>query len=265
LVNGELVNREWLMTRCPLTPPTLTIPQFTIPQLTIIMLLSLDTATRHSGLALYDGQQIVAELNWHSVDAQTTELLPRLEQVMVWSGVRPAGLTAIAVSLGPGSFTGLRVAISLAKGMALAHGLPMIGVPTLDATAYPHLSHGEPVCAVVQAGRGRVLWSIYQAGPSTGVASEVELGAWRGQRTPTALTDGDRLAAAIDRRTRLVGELTPDLRSILADRTGELAVLAGPAVAVRRAGCVAELAWLRWQAGQMDDPATLNPIYLHEP
>jgi tRNA threonylcarbamoyladenosine biosynthesis protein TsaB len=144
--------------------PSLTIHQFTIPQLTITMLLSLDTATRHSGIALYDGQQIVAELNWHSVDAQTTELLPRLEQVMAWSGVQPAGLAALAVSIGPGSFTGLRVALSLAKGMALAHGLPLIGVPTLDATAYPHLGCGEPVCAVVQAGRGRVLWSVYEPG-----------------------------------------------------------------------------------------------------
>jgi tRNA threonylcarbamoyladenosine biosynthesis protein TsaB len=229
------------------------------------MLLSLDTATRHAGLALYDGQQIVAELNWHSVDAQTTELLPRLEQIMAWADAQPADLAAIAVSLGPGSFTGLRVAISLAKGMALAHGLPLIGVPTLDATAYPHLNHGEPVCAVVQAGRGRVLWSIYQPDPPADGGRALELGRWRGHCTPTALTDHDGLAAAIDRRTLLVGELTPDLRSLLAARVGNLAALAGPAVATRRAGYVAELGWLRWQAGQADDPAGLSPIYLHEP
>ncbi len=223
------------------------------------MLLSLDTATRHSGLALYDGQQIVAELNWHSVDAQTTELLPRLEQLMTWRGLQPADLAALAVSLGPGSFTGVRVAVSLAKGMALAQGLPLLGVPTLDATAYPHLGHGEPVCAVVQAGRGRVLWSIYRPGPPTDGAHAVELGDWHGSCTPIALTDHEGLRAAIDRRTLLVGELTPDLRALLAERTGDLAELAGPAVATRRAGYVAELAWLRWQAGQADDPATPQP------
>ena len=228
------------------------------------MLLSLDTATRHSGIALYDGRQIVAELNWHSVDAQTTELLPRLEQVMAWSGVQPAGLAALAVSIGPGSVTGLRVALSLAKGMALAHGLPLIGVPTLDATAYPHL--GElPVCAVVQAGRGRVLWSIYEPGTPAASDSAVTLGGWRGRRAAIALTDHAGLAAAIDRPMRVVGELTPDLRSALAGQAGRLAVLAGPAAAMRRAGCLAELAWLRWQAGQTGDPAALSPIYLHEP
>ncbi|HSN78709.1 MAG TPA: tRNA (adenosine(37)-N6)-threonylcarbamoyltransferase complex dimerization subunit type 1 TsaB [Anaerolineae bacterium] len=229
------------------------------------MLLSLDTATRHSGLALYDGQQIVAELNWHSVDAQTTELMPRLEQLMAWCGVQPAHLAAIAVSLGPGSFTGLRVAISLAKGMALAAGLPLLGVPTLDATAYPHLGRDMPICAVVQAGRGRVLWSIYRPCPPADGANAVELGDWHGSCTPIALTEHDGLAAAIDRPTRVVGELTPDLRTLLAARVGGLAALAGPAVAVRRAGYVAELAWLRWQAGQSDDPAALSPIYLREP
>lgn len=226
------------------------------------MLLSLDTATRHSGIALYDGQQIVAELNWHSVDAQTTELLPRLEQLMAWRGLQPAGLAAIAVSLGPGSFTGLRVAISLAKGMALAHGLPLLGVPTLDATAYPHLSHDAPVAALVQAGRGRILWSIYHPGPPASGDSAAELGAWRGYHTPTALTDHNGLVAAITRPTRLVGELTPDLRALLA---GQARRMAEPAAAMRRAGCVAELGWLRWQAGQADDPAALSPIYLREP
>lgn len=228
------------------------------------MLLSLDTATRHSGLALYDGQQIVAELNWHSVDAQTTELLPRLEQLMAWAAVRPAGLAALAVSLGPGSFTGLRVAISLAKGMALAYSLPLIGVPTLDATAYPHLGN-DPVCAVTQAGRGRVLWSIYEPDVPAAGGGAVVLGGWHGRRTAIALTDHAGLAAAIDRRMRVVGELTSELRDLLAARAGSLAALAGPAVTTRRAACVAELAWLRWQAGHADDPASLSPIYLHGP
>lgn len=228
------------------------------------MLLSLDTATRHAGIALYDGQQIVAELNWHSAAAQTTELLPRLEQVMAWAGVRPSQLAALAVSLGPGSFTGLRVALSLAKGMALAHGLPLIGVPTLDATAYPHL--GElPVCAVVQAGRGRVLWSIYRPGPPSVGDAAVTLGAWHGYSTAIGLADHAGLAAAVDRPLRVVGELAPELRDALAAQVGGQAVLLGPAAGARRAGCVAELGWLRWQSGHVDDPASLSPIYLHEP
>jgi len=251
------------MVNCPpkRADPSLTIPQFTIHQLTITMLLSLDTATRHSGLALYDGQQLIAELNWHSANSQTTELLPRLEQIMAWAGIKPADLAAIAVSLGPGSFTGLRVAISLAKGIALANDLPLLGIPTLDATAYPHLFHGVPVGAVVQAGRGRICWALYQ--PNS--RGPVRLGAWRGQRTDVVLSDHAGLAAAIEQPSWLVGELTPELRAELQAHAAGLARLAGPGVAARRAGVVAELAWLRWQAGQTDDPATLQAIYLREP
>jgi tRNA threonylcarbamoyladenosine biosynthesis protein TsaB len=157
------------------------------------------------------------------------------------------------------------VAISLAKGMALAHGLPLVGVSTLDATAYPHLGGPDPVCAVVQAGRGRICWATYLPGAPADSADVAALGAWRSQRTPITLTGGEELAAALDRRVRLVGELTPELRDLLAARAGALAVLPGPAVAVRRAGYVAELGWQRWQAGQTDNPASLSPIYLHEP
>jgi tRNA threonylcarbamoyladenosine biosynthesis protein TsaB len=102
------------------------------------MLLSLDTATRHSGIALFDGRQLIAELTWLSTDAQTVELMPRVAQLLDWHSLTPADLTALAVSLGPGSYTGLRVAVSAAKGMALAYGLPLLGIPTLDATAFPH-------------------------------------------------------------------------------------------------------------------------------
>ena len=107
------------------------------------MLLALDTATRHSGIALFDGQQLVAELTWHSTDAQTVELMPRLAQLLSWHGLEPKALSAIAVSLGPGSYTGLRVAVSAAKGLALANDLPLLGIPTLDATAFPHLGRPE--------------------------------------------------------------------------------------------------------------------------
>lgn len=221
------------------------------------MLLALDTATRTAGIALYDGQ-LVAELNWHSRDAQTTELLPRVETLLAWSGLRPDDLRALAVSLGPGSFTGLRIALSLAKGMALAFGLPVVGVPTLDVTAYPHLPAAQPVCALVQAGRGRAYWSVYRTQAAAG-DQPVTLGDWRGYQSPVALNDSDGLLAALTTPVQLVGEITPELRA------GWAAPLPGPSIAARRAGDLAELGWQRWQAGEVDDLAALSPLYLQEP
>ena len=235
------------------------------------MLLALDTATRHSGIALLDGQQLVAELTWHSTDAQTVELMPRLAQLLSWHGLAPAALTAIAVSLGPGSYTGLRVAVSVAKGLALAHSLPLIGIPTLDATAFPHLGRPEPVCAVVQAGRGRILWSTYWPAIAIGtdrLSDGIEaawVGGWEGVRSAYALSEVNEMAAAVREPTYFVGELPAALREQLQAILGQQARLASFTSAPRRAGALAELAWRRLQAGDSDDLAALSPIYLREP
>ena len=227
------------------------------------MLLALDTATRHAGLALYDGAQVVAELNWTSHDAQTVELLPRVDQCLRWAGLAPRDLSALAVNLGPGSFTGLRVALSLAKGMALPHGLPLIGVPGMDLTAYPHLGQGRPVAAVIAAGRGRCYCSVYRTMPApAGDGSAVTVAAWQGWRSPVTLVDEAALPATLPTDALVAGELSPALVAALA---AQGLAAASPAMAPRRAACLAELGWLRWQAGQVDDPAALNPIYGQDP
>ena len=221
--------------------------------------------------ALFDGQQLVAELTWHSTDAQTVELMPRLAQLLSWHSLEPSALSGVAVSLGPGSYTGLRVAVSAAKGLALAHSLPLIGIPTLDATAYPHLGRPEPVCAVVQAGRGRILWSTYW--PAIAIGTErlsdgIEaalVGGWEGVRTAYALSEVNEMAAAVREPTYFVGELPAALREQLQAILGQHARLASITSAPRRPGALAELAWRRLQASDSDDLAALSPIYLHDP
>lgn len=230
------------------------------------MLLALDTATRSSGIALFDGQSLVAELNWHSVQGQTVELAPRLVQLLAWHQLEASAIQAVAVAIGPGSYTGLRVALTLAKGMALAQGLPLLGVPTLDATAYPFLDGGLAVGAVVQAGRGQLCWAIYSAHPLDDPPMQpATVGAWHGWRTAYQMTGQAALAAALRSPTRLVGELPTSLedglRAAMGDQARQQPLVAGQ----RRAAALAELGWLRLQAGEVDDPSSLSPLYLREP
>jgi len=219
------------------------------------MLLALDSSTRFAGIAFYDGSRgLVAEANWHAGIHHTTTLMPRVAQLAADCGARSADLRAVAVALGPGSFTGVRVALAAAKGLALAEGLALLGVPTLDAAAYAHRLQPLPVIAVVQAGRGRVCWARYTAGP---------LG-W-GAETPYTLSDIAALAAQITVPALLTGELTTGDQALVRERAGDKATIASPALALRRAGCLAELAWQRYAAGERDDPAALTPLYLQEP
>ena len=128
------------------------------------MLLALDTSTRQAGIALYSGERgLLTETTWHSANRHTEELMPAIAHMLAQAGMSSRDLSAIGVALGPGSFTGLRVGLAAAKGLALAHGLKLIGVPTLDFTAYPHRSQPLPVVALVQAGRGRVYWAHLRA------------------------------------------------------------------------------------------------------
>jgi len=126
------------------------------------MLIAIDTATGHASLALHDGFQVRVEHTWESVRRHTVELLPRLVAALEQLGLGTEHLSGVTVTRGPGSFTGLRVGIAVAKGLALARGLPLIGVPTLDGVAAAQGRDRRRLCAVLQAGRGRVCGATYR-------------------------------------------------------------------------------------------------------
>lgn len=217
------------------------------------MLLALDTSTQFAGIALYEpGRGIISEANWHAGAQHTVTLLPRVSRMMEEQGAAVADLRAIAVALGPGSFTGLRVGLAAAKGLALAIGVRLIGIPTLDVTAYPHRLQSLPVIAIVQAGRGRVCWARY------GSPSEES-----GDRRHV-LSDVTGMAAAVKGPALFVGELSPADRAELGKVLSDGNIVAPPALAIRRAGHLAELGWRRFADGLHDDTASLNAIYLQE-
>ena len=215
------------------------------------MLLALDTSTRVMGLAIYDGSRLLCEASWACGDHHTVELAPAIAEALKRCGLQVSALQALGVAIGPGSFTGVRIGLALAKGMALAQHIPLVGIPTLDVLVAAQPVQDIPLAAVLQAGRGRLAVGWYRA-----VA-----GSWKMQgnlEVLTALT----LAERIQQPTRVCGELTAEERQIIRQNR-KLVVLSPPAQALRRAGFLAELAWRRWQAGKVDDPVSLSPIYLH--
>ncbi|MBN1147712.1 MAG: tRNA (adenosine(37)-N6)-threonylcarbamoyltransferase complex dimerization subunit type 1 TsaB [Anaerolineales bacterium] len=214
------------------------------------ILLALDTSTRFTGLALYDGAQVLHEAVWISQDYHTVELAPAVAEALQKTGASIDRLGALAVALGPGSFTGLRIGLALAKGIALARCLPLVGVPSLDALAAAQPLLETPLAAILQAGRGRLAVGWYQAVDKT----------WRATKEAEILSPA-ALAEQIQNPTLVCGELSEETRALLGKQPG--AILASPAQALRRPAFLAELAWRRWQAGESDDPATLAPIYLH--
>ncbi len=209
------------------------------------MLLAIDTATARASIALHDGKTLRSECTWEAVNRHTTTLAARISQMLDASEVTPAYLTAIAVCIGPGSYTGVRIGVALAKGMAVARQLPLIGIPTLDILVAAQPADDRPLYAVFVAGRQRAGFARYRWSD----------GCWRAE-TEISMATWAELFAQIEEPALLVGEIeTANLPA-----NTQLAIPA-PALHLRRAGFLADLAWARLRAGQTDDPTLLQPLY----
>jgi tRNA threonylcarbamoyladenosine biosynthesis protein TsaB len=213
------------------------------------MLVAMDTATRYASLALHDGFKLRFEMTWESGRRQTVQLTPRLVNALEDLGLGLDDLSGVAVTSGPGSYTGLRVALAVAKGLVLARGLDLVGIPTLDVVAAAQERDSRPLVAVLQAGRGRICVATYR---------------WREgwqQLEEPRLTTWDDLVPQIDRTVLFCGEVEKRGAEAL-EALGERAVILPPARRLRRAGFLAELAWTRIRHGQTDAPDRLVPVYL---
>lgn len=217
------------------------------------MLLAIDTATRWLGLALHDGRKVVAEIGWESVNTQTVELAPTVAGLLKRAGVETADLAGIAVAIGPGSYTGLRVGVGFAKGLALVHNRRLIGVPTLDILAAALPRSDRQLVVVAEAGRTRVCAGFYQWKGK----------GWQAVQQPE-IVDWETLVEKVEPEAIMAGEISAEAAKMV--RISKKKLLLTPAAdSTRRSGYLAEIGWFRLRRGRTDDPAELAPIYLRDP
>lgn len=218
------------------------------------MILAIDTATDWVGLALHDGGSVLAEFGWRNRRTQTIELAPAVAQLWSRAGVGPGDLSTIAVALGPGSYTGLRVGLALAKGIALGQKLPLIGVPTLDIVAAAIPAAETDLIVVGQAGRTRLWAGQYSWNARRG---------WEAVGDPM-ITQWDDLLGRVQVPVAFAGEIDAAAAKLIR-RANRSAVIITPAASVRRAAVLAEIGWARWKKQQVTDADALAPLYFREP
>jgi len=215
------------------------------------MLLAIDTSTQAIGIALYDDPVVVGEMQWTSSNHHTVELTTAVDQLLKRCNVKPQDLSLLVVALGPGTFTGLRIGLAFAKGLAFSLHIPIIGVPTFEYMAAAQPISTVPLAVILPAGRKRLAVGWFSVKESR----------WTSETKPEVLTP-EELSERIEGPTILCGELAAAERQTVG-RKWKNAKLTSPAQSVRHPSMLAELGWQRWQAGQRDDPTTLSPIYLH--
>ena len=225
------------------------------------MLLAIDTATQLLSIALHDGASLLAEHTASAGRQHSALLAPLVKQVMASAALQPHDLNALAVTIGPGSYTGLRIGVALAKGMAAARDLPLVPVTTFEVitAAYRARSSTLPLITAVPAGRNRVIWAEY-----------LRLGeCWREQRPPRISTWAELLAGC-SQPGLITGEITEaGLRAIReAIANGARLEFLPPAERLRRAGFLAEIAWRRLRDCTAERPYPADqvmPLYLKTP
>ena len=215
------------------------------------MLLAIDSATQKIGIALYDGAQVNHESIWHSKNYHTVELAPAIKSAVENAGFDFNDIEAVGVSLGPGSYTGLRIGMSVAKGIVLTKKLPLIGVSTFDILAKAQtLQPDSQLAIILEAGRKRLSVGWYK----------VIDGAWKKFQEPDLLTPQE-LSQKINTPTLVCGEILTETQRVLTRKWKNVTLLS-PAFSLRRPSFLAEIAWKRWKAGDVDDPAALDPFYM---
>jgi tRNA threonylcarbamoyladenosine biosynthesis protein TsaB len=188
-------------------------------------------------VALFDGRE-VATIAWNARRNHTVDTLAQLDHLLQLAGIGLSAVTAVAVATGPGSFSALRVGLSIGKGLAFSLDVPLIGVPTTDAIAAQLGWTLRPVLTVMTAGRGRVVWSRYEQGER------------RDGPHNTTVEELRAVAAGSD--------------ALVAGETGLLeGIEAVPLPAGARVEQIARIGWTRVEGGEADDPALLEPVYAH--
>jgi tRNA threonylcarbamoyladenosine biosynthesis protein TsaB len=241
------------------------------------LLLALDTSTSTASVALFDGQRVISETTWLAGREHSTRLLIEVESALARVGQTQAELSGLVVAHGPGSFTGVRVALSVAKGIAAGLSIPAWGVSSLEVLAHAAEAHGAGAAEHLATGTAEHLASGTAGHLASGAAGDGELPvravveAGR-QRYATALFSGGHCAAAprlatldqlvelLTQPTLVIGELSSEARTRLAHHPP--ARLASPAACLRRAGFLAELGWRLAEAGDAGDPNALDAVYV---
>lgn len=215
--------------------------------------LGIETSTGGAGVAVIDGDALLAEVRLPARRGQSERLLPAIDRLLVDAGLALADLGGIGVAVGPGSFTGLRVGLATAKGLALGSGLAVIGVPSLDALAWQVPWPALPVLPLLDARRGELYGARFEPDGAGGLTRVSE---------DAALDEAGVEALAGESPVLLVGPGADAWRGRLEPRLSGRARFAPPGLVAPRGLAIARLAAERLATGERHPIERLVPRYV---
>jgi tRNA threonylcarbamoyladenosine biosynthesis protein TsaB len=218
--------------------------------------LGIETATGLGGVALIEGETVRAEYRIEMAMMHAERLMVLIDRVLADTGRSLDDLDALAVSIGPGSFTGLRVAVNTVKGLVFGTPIPVAAVPTLEAMAWNASAGGYLVCPMIDAKKGEVYAALFSSEAGGGLKRMME------DRviSPEALCE--HLSKSSGPPTVFLGDGASRYREVFQKRLGYRSVFAPPPLSGALPSMVARLGLQRIERGETSDPITLVPAYV---
>lgn len=213
-------------------------------------LLAVETATRYQSVAFMDGTVLLAEKNQENCASHASSLIPAIQDLLVSLSCPFSAIEGLAVSVGPGSFTGLRVGLSTMVGFRTVTGLPLVTVPTLDAMAWSYRTSAHPVCPILVARTNEVYWAQFQ---------------WKDGRVVRLLEDRvgtiQDMADSIRQPTVLFGEGWLRHQRVFMEMLGDVAIGGTPESMNPSAYHVGLASWDAFQTGKFAG-SHISPHYV---
>ncbi|MBW1744577.1 MAG: tRNA (adenosine(37)-N6)-threonylcarbamoyltransferase complex dimerization subunit type 1 TsaB [Deltaproteobacteria bacterium] len=220
-----------------------------------MIILAVDTSTRTGSVAVLNGDTVLAEVAVTSQQTHAKRLVSAIDATLGMTDQTVADCDGFAVTTGPGSFTGLRIGISTAKGLGFATKKPVAGVSTLDALAYQFPSFPHLICPVLDARKGQIYTALYE---STGHMK------WKRVIEDCAVEPGEWLKQVRD-PCLFVGDGTVAYAELIREILGDLAHFAPAYLNRVRASVVGYIGMRQILDGQTTDVDQLVPHYIRKP
>jgi len=221
-----------------------------------VKILGIDTSTKLCNLGLIEDEEIITEYKVNDLSKRhSSVLIPTIKNLLEMVDLKIEEIDGIAVSLGPGSFTGLRIGLSVAKGLCYARSLPLLGIPTLDAMAFPFKEIPYLICPILESKKDEIYDAVFRGGESFHRIMDYKCEDIQNLFSRLTL---------LKEKIIFWGIATKKYREFIKEKIGENALFIDSQLNLSVAASVAFLGLNKLKKGEKDNISTLSPFYLRK-
>jgi tRNA threonylcarbamoyladenosine biosynthesis protein TsaB len=218
-----------------------------------MLVLGIETSSNSGSVAVVEDRIVLGELFFNTGLKHSTKIVPSITNLLSTVELDKTDLDGISVTSGPGSYTSLRIGISVAKGLAYSLDIPLIGISTLQCVAFNSIISSHPICSIIDAKKGELYSALFRY--NTGELERI---------SEDEIVNIDYLCSTIVEKTVLIGDGLNLYKSTFVDRIKGLVLFAPGHLCYPRASSCAVLGIHNFKKAKRDEVNTLVPKYIRQ-